>query len=510
MALTATKTKFLLGVGVGYLELLVRMILAFIMTPVILHYLGRTGYGIWATLGSLVGYFGIVDVGMNLATAKFVAEYRTLGQKPDLNKLASTILVIFGIAGAAILLIFIASNSLLPTLFGLSPEWALVARLAFVIMGLNLGCGLVTSLFVNIIFGHERVDMVKIFTTLQALVTNLLILIFLYLGYGLIGVAAAATLGWVVLMALCIIYIRRQYNLSVHLNFFDLGLLKEIAPFSLRSLVLALSGQILYRTDNLVIGVMLGVMMVAPYEIGYKLCYFTVILTYKISETLFPQLCNLYAASDMEGLRRLHLRIASISITLMTIFCLFLFSCGREVLALWVGPDNVLTPEVFGVLVLLNLTHAVAGPAGMILQAIGKNRWFTLSSLADAALNLGLSIILCRQMGILGVALGTLTAHLLTDSWAVSWLACKYIGLPVKKYLLSGILPPLMAAMPMAIILFFLPPLSPATLVSLALKGSIICVVYLCFCFAAWEIFVRLKLIPAFRFSWRSLVDMDS
>jgi O-antigen/teichoic acid export membrane protein len=508
MATTTIKAKFLRGIGASYLDLSVRLILTVIMTPVILSYLGRTGYGLWATLGSLVGYFGIIDSGMNFATAKYVAEYRALGQKAALNKLVSSILVIFGIVGALILLVFIAFNSLLPILFVLPPDWAPVARLAFVILGLNLGCGLVTSVFVNLIYGHERVDVQKVFTTIQALVTNLLILLLLHLGFGLIGVAAAGTFGWMVLMALCVIFTRRHFGIAVDLKFFDLGLLKEIAPFSLRSLVLALTAQILYRTDNLVIGVILGVMMVTPYEIGYKLCYFTVIVMFKIAEILFPKLSMLYSVGDMEGLRRLYIKIANISLTIMAIFCLFLFSCGREVLALWVGQENVLAPGVFTVLVLFNLTHAVAGPAGLVLQAIGRNRWFTLSSLVDAALNLGLSIILCRRFGLLGVALGTLVAHLLTDSWVVPWLACKYIGLPVKKYLWSGLLPPLMAALPVAVLLAFLPSMPMGTLLSLAIKGSIISAVYLGFCFAVWEILIRLKLIPAVRLPWRSLREL--
>lgn len=499
---------FLRGISLSYLELFVRLALTIFMTPVILRYLGQAGYGLWVSLCSLVGYFGIVDAGMNFAVVKYVAEYRAQGRKADLSKLISSILVIFGILGGVILLVFVALNSLIPGLFRLVPEWAPAARLAFVIMGLNLVCGLLTGVFANIIYGHERVDVQKCFVLIQVLVTNLFILLFLHLGFGLIGVAGAATLGWLVLMVACVIYIsRRGYGISVHPRFLDLNLLKEIAPYSSRSLVLALGGQILYRTDNLVIGVMLGVIMVTPYEIGYKLCFLAVTLMYKLSDTLFPNLSRLYASGDLEGLRNLFLKIANWSVTIIVILSLFLIFCGREVIAIWVGPENVLDQEVFLVLVLLNLVHAVAGPAGQVLQAIGRNRWFTVSTLADAILNLGLSIFLCHKIGLLGVALGTLTAHLLTDSWFVTWLACKYIGLPFKKYLLSGILPPLMAAVPTAAILLLLPPLHPATLLSLAVRGSIISMVYLSFFLLVYFIMIRLRVIPATRFSLRGMIE---
>jgi len=501
----ASKT-FLRGISLSYLEFFVRLALGLVMTPVILGYLGKAGYGLWASLGSMVGYFGIFNI--NFAVVKYVAEYRAQGRRADLSKLISSILGIFGVIGGVILLTFVALNSLIPGFFHLSPEWAPAARLTFVIMGLNLVCGLLTGVFANIIYGHERVDVQKSFTIMQALVTNSLILLFLHLGFGLVGVAAAATLGWLALMVSCVIYIsRRHYGISVHSRFLDFKLLKEIAPYSIRTQVLALCAQVLYNTDNLVIGVILGVITVTPYEIGYKLCFMAVTMMYMVSNTLFPSLSRLYASGDLEGLRNLYLKIANFSVNSIMILSLFLVSCGREFIAIWVGPENVLAQRVFFVLVSLNLVHAVAGPAGQLLLAIGRNRLFTFSALADAILNLGLSILLCRKIGLVGVPLGTLIAHLLTDSWVVTWLACRYIGLSFKKYLLSGILPPLLAAVPVGAVLLFLPSLPWVTLLSLAVKGIIISTIYLSSCLLVYYFMMRLGVIPAVRFSLRSMLE---
>jgi O-antigen/teichoic acid export membrane protein len=137
--------------------------------------------------------------------------------------------------------------------------------------------------------------------------------------------------------------------------------------------------------------------------------------------------------------------------------------------------------NVLLVLVFMDFLHAFGTPAGLLLQAVGKNKAFMFSEMLNAGLNLLLSIILVRRIGLVGVALGTLIASACTSSWIVPLLACKHTRLPVKRYLLSGILPPLLAGIPAGVItwVFIQDVLPNRNFFHLGLKGILIEVIYL-------------------------------
>ena len=62
--------------------------------------------------------------------------------------------------------------------------------------------------------------------------------------------------------------------------------------------------------------------------------------------------------------------------------------------------------------------------------------WFDrYKSVIGAVLNLGISIVLARQYGTIGVFLGTLISALLTSFWVEPWILYRHsLGIPVRKY----------------------------------------------------------------------------
>jgi O-antigen/teichoic acid export membrane protein len=443
------------GVALSYAYLLVSLIATILLTPVILRYIGQSAFGLWATFGSVVGYFGLLDFGMNSASVKYTAEYLAKSDKRALSGLVSTILFGVGIIGAIIIVISFGLMASIPRLFHLPSTLMSTGQAAFVIMGSNVALGLAASALNGVIYGFQRIDVIKTFGIIQTSVNACLTLLFLRWGFGLIGVVLATTAAVLTLLLLALSFMRKnRRGIAMHWQHVRISTLREIAPYSFRSFILGLTAQVLYRTDNIVIGIFLAVAAVTPYSIAYKLCFLGVIVMYKIGDTLFPTFTRLYTSRDMDGLRSLYVRTARIAMTIMVPFAFTLVLAGRQLINLWVGDKNFVGMSVLLVLVAMDFIHATAGPAGQVLQAIGKNKEFTYSAIADAALNLTLSIILCQHIGLLGVALGTLIAHVCTDTWVVIWLACKYIALPVRTYLTQGILLPVLSALPAAAIVW--------------------------------------------------------
>ena len=97
---------------------------AVFMTPIVLHRLGNEQYGIWAFLGifSVLGYFSLLDMGMQGTAIKYIAEFHAKNDSKSLNQVINSVIFFFlavGFVGAVFLLII--NNLFLATFFKISP-----------------------------------------------------------------------------------------------------------------------------------------------------------------------------------------------------------------------------------------------------------------------------------------------------------------------------------------------------------------------------------------------------
>jgi O-antigen/teichoic acid export membrane protein len=437
--------KFILrGICVNYLHLLVGFIFVFFLTPIIIRHVGQSAYGLWAIFSSMVGYFLALDFGMNTAVAKYTAEYRALNNHEALNKIASTTFVCIVFVCILIVLISIGITPFIPYIFNIPDALVSAGKTAFLIMAFNAALILLSGVFGNIIYGHQRVDVWKTFTIVQLTANILLTILFLRIGLGLIGMAVAVTISNLILISLYLTFLQRSgYCVSIRPQLAGRKVLKEIAPYSIRTFILVLTSRILYYTSSIIIGIFLGVSMVTPYDVAYKLCFYITSLFGVISITIFPRFSKLYALGDIDGLQDLYLKATKISLAIMSPLAIFFVFFGQPLINLWVGEENFVGMDIFLIFILMDFIHAVGTPAGLLLQGIGRNKTFVYSETVNAGLNLILSVILVRELGLLGVALGGLTAHLCTSTWVVPLLACRHTRLPIKKLMSSAVLPPL-------------------------------------------------------------------
>jgi O-antigen/teichoic acid export membrane protein len=476
------KKLIIRGIYLNYVYLFVGLILSFLLTPIIIHSLGQAAYGLWVVFGSIVGYLGLLDFGMNVSTVKYTAEFHARNEQDNLNKHISTIFLGFVLIGILIILVCFGLAPFIPGLFNIPEDLVSVGRIAFLMMGLNVALGLLGATFGNMIYGYQRVDAWKTIGIIQAIANASFVIVFLQLGFGLIGVVVASLLTILISIGLYLLFLRRSnYGIVISPKLADFSTIKKIAPYSIRSFVLSLTSQVLYYTDNIVIGIFLGASVVTKYSVAYRLCFFATYIFSVITQTIFPTFTKLYAMEDSERLKSLYLKTVKISIAIMVPIGLFLGFFGRSFINLWVGEENFVGINALLVLIFMDFLHSFGTPPGLLLQAIGKNKAFVYSEILNASLNLLLSIILVTKIGLIGVALGTLFASACTSSWIVPLLACKHTGLPVKRYLLSGVLPPLLAGIPVGAIswLFIKDFLPNQNLFYLGLKGILISVIYL-------------------------------
>lgn len=50
-----------IGILLSYANILLHAVLGFIYVPILLHYIGKSEYGLYQLMGSLIAYFSVMD-----------------------------------------------------------------------------------------------------------------------------------------------------------------------------------------------------------------------------------------------------------------------------------------------------------------------------------------------------------------------------------------------------------------------------------------------------------------
>jgi O-antigen/teichoic acid export membrane protein len=167
---------------------------------------------------------------------------------------------------------------------------------------------------------------------------------------------------------------------------------------------------------------------------------------------LLPALSSMQAGTTPSRLGNLCIkttRYCSLSLCLMG---LPLFFGAYPLLSLWVGHSYAARSAVYlEVLVVGNIIRQLLYPYTIGVVATGNQHLATIAAVAEALVNLSLSVWLVQKMGAIGVAIGTLVGALVSVSvhLVVSMdLTRSSILIPRPRFLLQGLLRPLLTITP--------------------------------------------------------------
>src|SRR5437870_2424255 len=70
-------------------------LVSFFLSPFLVRSLGDARYGVWVLLVSIVGYLGLLDLGVRGAVTRYVARFHAAREHDSANRVASTALAVF-------------------------------------------------------------------------------------------------------------------------------------------------------------------------------------------------------------------------------------------------------------------------------------------------------------------------------------------------------------------------------------------------------------------------------
>lgn len=263
----------------------------------------------------------------------------------------------------------------------------------------------------------------------------------LYFGYGIIGLAVSWLIQNLVarLFALWVLNANHPWIKNAR-GCARKDLLFNIAVPSLKWAAMGFGAILILQTDNIIIATMLGTGFIPQYEAVAKMAVALMTLSLLIVNSSTPFLSRAYAAGQHEQVLVLLLKNVRISMFSMAVFVPFMAIFGGDMVEVWLGPGNFIGNPVLWtmlVMVFLEVHHVALATATMATGRIA----FMWVALAAGVLNILISLVLVRQLGIWGVALGTMIAQMLTNNWYAPYITFKHFGVSIKVYLNKVIFP---------------------------------------------------------------------
>jgi O-antigen/teichoic acid export membrane protein len=428
-------TNLIAGTVTKYLVLVLNIGVGVVLMPFTVRHLGQTDYGLWMLVASLTTYFQLLDLGYGNGVVRHLVEADRRGDAADVNRIASTFVCVYAaIAVVACAVIAIMVGFVVPRFPHLSPPQVRVAQWLLAILGTRVAIGFPLTVFGAVTNARQGFVLNNVVASATVVANALCTYAVLQSGGGLVTLVASTT---AINIAGYAGYAWTAYRVMPELHIrpsaFSASRWRDVTSFSLYLFVINIAGQISFNIDNVVIGAFLGPGSVAVYTIALRLAEYQRRLCDQFSGMLFPVAMAFGADGDRDALKRTLVEGNRIAMTLVAGASVCLIGFSGPLIVDWMGPAFASSVAPFDILAIAGVIVVSQAASSNVLIAVGRHRIVTGIWIAEAAVNLLVSVVLVRRIGLVGVAIGTLVPLVVGHFMVMLTSACRAVGISVVR-----------------------------------------------------------------------------
>lgn len=426
-----------IGIFLSYLNIILHAVVGFLYVPILLHYIGKSEYGLYQLIGSLIAYFSIMDFGLTAAVTRFYAKYKALKDKVGMENILA--ISMFGYGGATLLSLAVGVVCYLhlDQIFGASMSAAELAeaRQMFLLLLFNIAISLSTMVFQSVINAHEKFLFLKGLSTIQLVVQPILVVLILQKYPTAMAVAVAQTLLNVALILARIYYCFGKLHITIRYHYWNRDLFQDFKKLALSVFAVSLIDQVFWKTNQIILGIVQGTAAVAVYSIASLIYMNYMALSTAISGVYLPHITEMVAQrKPMRELSALFIQIGRWQYYLLALVATGFMIFGRQFIQLWAGTGFEESYWIT-ILIILPFTIDLIQNIGLaILQAMNRYDFRAKIYFLTGVLNLVLAIPLGMKYGGIGCAVATGFSMLMGNGVVMNYFYKKYIGLDIPEF----------------------------------------------------------------------------
>lgn len=438
MAGGGARTKIMQGGLASAFHIAVSIVVAVIQVRLIVSFLPGHLAGVWFLFLSMGALTAFLDLGLGPTVSReisFIVGRKTeeLSRQQEIVDVFATAQRMFSAVAGVVFLLGLACGSYL--LFrvstGVGFREIIFAWIVFMFgSAINLwGAGVFAGLY-----GMGQVAPEKLIRALVQLLGVVAIFIGFQHGAGLgflsvIWLAQAVLsrgAGWVVLC--------RQYPFLKELQGrYCANTARRLAHLGTWWMVTGLGSILLLQTDQMIVASVLGTTAVPSYEAVLKMMTTLSSIAVLLVTSTTPFMSMDFAAGQVRLLRRKISQNVRWAVSSMLLFGSFVVVMGDKIVALWLGPAFFVGFSTFWAVFLVFVLEVHYVSIAISTMATGRIVLYK-TTLLSGLLKIILSTWLAKHLGIVGVPIGTLVAHLFTNNLYAPYVLRETVNLPLRQY----------------------------------------------------------------------------
>jgi O-antigen/teichoic acid export membrane protein len=388
--------------------------LTIVVTPIVLHYVGAEGYGIFALATVFVGFLAVLDFGVGAATIRYVAEAVAEERFDRAREVVRTSLLVYAVVGLiGCGFATVAGCLFLSSWFGISPSRIGTARFVFIVAGVGFFLTMIQNALAAVPPAMQRYAITARVSLALTTIATLGTVAVLAAGLGLRGMIIVAAAEPLLAFLAYRHYTRKLLGRFTLAPIWQPTLLREMASFSGLVFLGNIGGLILFQLDKILIGVLGSTRQVTYYVVPGNIAQRIHTASATVNAVVLPSATALTVASDRKRIASLYQRATRFTALFVATAAVTPILTAHQILHYWIGANFAARSAL--TLQLLVVTYgllALAVPSYFL--ALGHNRPGITAAFNGAmtAINVPLVVLLVPGHGNDGAAVAFLASML--------------------------------------------------------------------------------------------------
>ncbi|MEP6787085.1 MAG: oligosaccharide flippase family protein [Acidobacteriota bacterium] len=307
-----------------------------IAMPIIVKGLGNEMYGLYVVISGFSSYFFTIGIGKT--AAKYVAEYKAIGETEKISDIVSATLILsLSLGFVATAVVVVLSGTIVTNVLLIQSELQNTAVTALYLACLTILVGTLSQIFQSILQGLQRFDRFLLLTNLSSLLFSMGSVIAVILGYGVLTIL---TLTLAVAGGLCLLSYWMAKKLLPELRF-NLRVSGEawglVWRYATSIIVYQLCGSLLLLFERGWIVRKFGPAALTYYVVPMTLALYIQMFVGSLVLALFPTVNELL--DEKEKLVTLYQKSTKLILSLVVFAVISAVVCGRLFLGIWLNQE---------------------------------------------------------------------------------------------------------------------------------------------------------------------------
>ena len=320
------------------------------------------------------------------------------------------------------------------------------------------------GVFGGVLSALNRYDLQNLASLVQTAIRVLGVVFLLRSGHGIVAIALCELAAGLVGNLIMVWIARKLYPaLQILLRIPKKQTLQKIWSYSVYVFLTGIAVQLVYQSDNIVVGAFISTSAVTYYAIANNLSRYATQVIGSLSTAFVPAASTYEAEGNTSGLQMLYKNGTRVMLMVSLPMMITLIFRGSTFIGLWMGQQYSHRSGIVLILLSISLLIGFANrTAGSIAFGIEKHKPVAIVAICEGLTNLALSVILARRYGLYGVAIGTLIPSLAAQLLFWPPYVARLVGLSSFHVVFRVWMPMYLSAVPFAVVTYLVDRFLPA------------------------------------------------